>query len=192
MIRFNLFIPILFTSLSIFSQVLDYKTLKTYTSNGSGKVYDSFGVHIGSVDEHGNITDSKRKKLAYIDAFGNIIEENTHINFGKVDKEGSVLHVVGKNVISYICHHPEKSGTHICLVKDKKGNIVYTVDKDQRQFGSAAVYFFYHKEIERIKEFEKRQQAEVLKNKMNVKSKTKTVRTKNTSKKSRSIKALPK
>lgn len=139
-------IILLIIAISLNAQVVNYQKLKVYTMNGKGFAFNEKGSPVGKVDVNGYIYDKNDKKVAHIDAYGNIIEDETETNYGKVDKNGNFLVVVNKKVTSWKCNPPENQGTELCLVKDKTGKIVCTVNKVFKQFGPGTLYYFMQKQ----------------------------------------------
>ena len=132
---------IIFTSIAQ-SQVINYQKLKVYTVDGKGTIFNEKHETIGKLDIDGNIYNAKDTKIAHIDAYGNIFDNSTDEKYGKVDKNGNLLHVVKKKVVSWKCFAPENDGTTLCLIKNKEGKVVATVNKLFKEYGPGAIYYF--------------------------------------------------
>lgn len=127
------------------AQTLNYAKLKVPTVDGGGKVFDAKGNRIGMVNHDGEVYNAEGKMVAKFDAFRNLIELETENNIGKEDANGNFLAVQGKKVISWKLFPPENQGLVLCLIKDKSGEIVATVNKSFKEYGTTAVYYLNEK-----------------------------------------------
>lgn len=144
----HLFITLSLLSASILlapAQVLNYAKLKVPTVDGGGVVFDAKGNKLGKVNHDGEIFDASGNRIAKFDVFKNIIEDGTETNFGKEDANGNFMAVVNKKVVSWKLSPPENQGLVICLIKDKSGEIVATVNKVFKEYGTGAVYYLTQK-----------------------------------------------
>jgi len=133
-----------------YAQVLNYQKLKAPAVDGGGRVFDAEKNTIGRIDKDGVIYDAGGAKVAHFDPFRNVLENATEENFGKSDNEGNHLIVVGKKVISWKSNHPENAGLAICLIKDKNGAIVGTVNKVYKEYGTGALYYLVSKYVKTV------------------------------------------
>ncbi len=130
-----------------FAQVLNYQKLKVPTVDGGGKVFDAAKTPIGRIDREGVIYDAAGAKVAHFDPFRNVLEDATEQNFGKSDNEGNHLLVDGKKVITWKSNHPENAGLQLCLIKNKTGDIVGTVNKVYKEYGTGALFYLVKKYV---------------------------------------------
>jgi len=117
------------------SQAQNYKAP---TIDASGKIADKEGNHIGTVTKEGVITDAMGMKIAYIDAEGSLVDAKTGKKLGKAAQNGNFISADAKTSDEgWIVSAPVNG---ICLVKDKKGNVIVEVHENYKQYGSCAIY----------------------------------------------------
>ena len=123
-----------FTLIAVSAQ--NYKAPKI---DASGKMYNSEGKHVGSVNEKGEIMDHMGTKIASVDGNGILIDAKTGKKLGKAEKNG--------NYVSY--SSATKDGNDLtvsapangtCLVKNKDGKVVMEVHENYKMYGTCAAH----------------------------------------------------
>lgn len=129
-----------FITIVAYSQ--NYQKLKVPSLDASGAIKDRNGSVIGYFNKEDVILkDKNQKRVAHFDAFSNLIMDSTETNICKTDLEGNMTAILNKKFYSWKTFFPEP-GVEICLVREKnlEGNIVGSVNKRFKQYGSSVIF----------------------------------------------------
>ncbi len=124
-------------------QITHAQNTKVPRIDGSGKITDKAGKHLGAVTKKGVITNANITTIAHVDGTGELIVDQTGEHLGKVEKNGNFLPKSAKSKEDGWFVSAAVKG--MCSVKDKGGNIQAEVYEAYRAYGASAVYCLTHK-----------------------------------------------
>ena len=94
---------------------------KGHVIDGKGDVYLE-GTQVGNVTKDGIVTDTKGKKIAYLDSNGQLLDDNGK-KLGKMGKDGKTYYDASGTVMFAIKDNAD--GT--CTIQDAKGKVIGNV-----------------------------------------------------------------
>ena len=112
---------------------------KAPTIDAAGKMHDSEGKHVGSVNKKGEIMDHMGTKIASVDGKGVLIDTKTGKKLGKAEKNGNYVYYASptKDGEDLTVSAPSNG---ICTVKNKDGKVVMLVHENYKMYGACAAH----------------------------------------------------
>ena len=105
----------------LFSHAQQRQDFKGHVIDGKGDIYLD-GTKIGTVTKEGTVTDTKGKKLAYLDANGQLVDA-TGKKLGKMGKDGKTYYDANGTVM--FATKDNADGT--CTIQDANGKVIGNV-----------------------------------------------------------------